>query len=323
MKDLVVVTGASGQVGRQLARRLLADGRRVRVVGRNARALQPLADLGAQIRVGSFQDPAVLKDAFQTAAMVFVLTPADTSLPDLNAEQERNIHAIAAAVRDSGVPKVVALSSWGAEMPDRIGGIIACRWLEHALDEVPGLDVVHLRPVWFMENFLWNIGLMKSAGINGLAIEPDLAFPMIAASDIATVAGDYLTDPTFNGRTVQYLNGPREYSMTDVTRTLGASIGKPDLRYIRFPDAIMRKGLISNGGLSPNAADLLIETSHGINTRQVTAEPRSPHNTTPTTLEEFAEKVFAPKYLAAPEPSLRERLGGTFLRSYLSLPGRR
>ena len=264
----------------------------------------------------------MLKDAFQEAAMAFVLTPADTSLPDLNAEQERNIHAIAAALRDSGVRKVVALSSWGAEMPDRMGGIIACRWLEHALDAVPGLDVVHLRPVWFMENFLWNIGL-KSAGINGLAIEPDLAFPMVAASDIATVAGYYLTDLTFSGRTVQYLNGPREYSMTDVTRILGASIGKPELRYMRFPAAIMRRGLISNGGLSPNAADLLIETSHGINTRRVTAEPRSPHNTTPTTLEEFAEQVFAPRYLAAPEPPLRERLGGTLLRSYLSLSGRR
>ena len=51
----------------------------------------------------------------------------------------------------------------------RVGGVIACRWFEQALDGIEDLNAVYLRPVWFMENFLWNIGLIKAVGVNGLA----------------------------------------------------------------------------------------------------------------------------------------------------------
>jgi uncharacterized protein YbjT (DUF2867 family) len=191
------------------------------------------------------------------------------------------------------------------------------------LDEITDLDAVYLRPVWFMENFLWNIGLIKAAGINGLAIKPDVPFPAVATKDIAVVAANYLRSLTFEGRHIHYLSGPRDYTMTEVTRILGASVGKPDLKYVQFPDAVMRKGLISSGGLSPNAADLLIEINHGMNSRRLNAEPRSTQATTPTTLEEFARTTFAPQFHAAPGAPLRDRLGGVLLRSYLSATGHR
>jgi hypothetical protein len=148
-------------------------------------------------------------------------------------------------------------------------------------------------------------------------------FPTIATSDIATVAADYLHSLAFEGHSVRYLNGPREYTMTEVSKALGASVGKPDLRYVRFPDPVMRKGLISSGGLSPNAADLALEINHGINSGRLHAEPRSDSNTTPTTLEEFARTTFAPAFHAAPNAGLRDRLSGALLRSYLSMTGHR
>jgi uncharacterized protein YbjT (DUF2867 family) len=221
------------------------------------------------------------------------------------------------------VKYVVFLSSWGTDLPDKSGGIIGCRRLEELLDEIPGLNIVHLRPVWFMENFLWNIGLIKMAGINGLAIRPDVSFPMIAARDIAPVASDYLASLNFKGRNVRYLNGPRDYTMTEVTRVLGAAIGRPDLKYVEFPDAIFRKGVVANGGLSPHAADMAVEISRGIDSGLIKAEPRSQSNTTPTTLEEFARTTFAPAFNSAPNASFSEKFGGMFLRTYLSLMGRR
>jgi uncharacterized protein YbjT (DUF2867 family) len=323
VEDFLVVTGASGRVGYHVAHRLLSAGRAVRVVGRHAETLSSLAQLGAEVRVGSFENRAFLTGVLRGARAAFVLTPVDTSHPDINAEQHKNVVAIVAAIRDSGVRHVVLLSSWGAEVPERIGGIIACRWFERLLDDIADLNVVHLRPVWFMENFLHNIGLIKTAGINGLAIEPDVSFPSIATPDIAAVAVDYLQRLTFEGHHVHYLNGPRDYTMADVTRILGASIGKPGLKYVRFPDPVLRKGLISSGGLSPNAADLLLDINHGINTGRLTAEPRSTHNTTPTTLEQFAEATFAPRFHSSPGAHLRDRLGGVLLRSYLSATGHR
>lgn len=168
---------------------------------------------------------------------------------------------------------VVLLSSWGAELPEKSGGIIGCHWFEHLLDEIPGLNVVYLRPVWFMENFLFSTGLIKMAGINGLAINPSVPFPTIASRDIASVAADYLANLNFNGRNVHYLNGPRDYTMIEVNRILGRAIGKRDLKYVEFPEGVLRKGLVGSGGLSPNAADLLIETNQGINSGLIKAVP--------------------------------------------------
>jgi uncharacterized protein YbjT (DUF2867 family) len=321
MNDAIVVTGASGRVGRLLADRLLSAGHPVRVVGRDPHRLLALGKRGAQVRVGSFQDRAFLTDVLRGAGAAFVLTPVDVSLPDVNAEQRRL--GIAAAIRAAGVGHVVVLSSWGAEVPDAIGGVIACHWLEQLLDEISELNVVHLRPAWFMENFLWSIGLIKTVGINGLAIEPNVAFPMIATPDIAGVAFDYLNMRTFEGRSVHYLNGPRDYTMVEVSRVLGASIGKPDLKYMRFPDPVMRRGLVGSGGLSPDAADNAIDINHAINSGLLHAEARSSSNTTPTTLEEFAWTTFARLFRAAPEAALRDRLGGALLRSYLSVTGNR
>lgn len=247
----------------------------------------------------------------------------DLSSQDVNAEQKKNVENIATTIRDSGLRNVVLLSSWGAEVPDRIGGILGCHWLEQLLDGISGLNAVRLRPVWFMENFLFNIRFIKIAGINGLAIEADFPFPTIATRDIALIAAEYLEHLNFEGRKVRYLNGPRDYAMTDVTRIFGASIGKPNLRYIDFPEDIFRKGLIGSGGLSPNAADLLIETSQHINSGRLKAEPRSKSNTTATTLEEFAETTFAPAFMATPDVSISDRLGGLFLRSFLHITGHR
>ena len=309
MTEVFVVAGASGRVGYRVAERLLSAGHEVRVVGRNPRSLVRLREQGAQVRVGSFQDHGFVKAVLRGATAAFVLTPLDVSLPDLNAEQRKNVHSIVAAIRDSDLRHVVLLSSWGAEVPERIGGVIACRWFEQLLDQITDLNAVYLRPVWFMENFVWNIGLIKSAGINGLAIKPDVQFPAIATPDIAAVAAEYLETLA--------------YTMAEVTRILGASIGRPDLKYVQFPDPVIRKGLISSGGLSPNAADFAIEINHAINTRRLRAEPRSTLNTTPTTLEEFARTTFASAFRTAPQVPWRDRLGGVLLRGYLTATGHR
>ncbi|OHV05522.1 NAD(P)H-binding protein [Mycobacterium talmoniae] len=318
MKHVIVVTGATGNVGRRVAERLLTAGLEVRVIARTAEKLAPLGALGADVRPGRLGDPAFLTQVFDGATAAFLLTPADLSTRDVNAEQKKNIQSMVTAIRDSGLPNAVLLSSWGAELPDPVGGIVGCHHFELLLKEIPALNVVCLRPVWFMENFLWNIGLIKMAGINGLAIEPRVRFPMIATRDIAAAAANHLQRLDFRGHSVRYLNGPRDYTMTEVTQILGGVIGKPQLRYINVPERILRKGVVNTGGLSPNAADLLIETNRGINSGRITAEPRSTSNTTPTTLEEFAKTTFAPAFGAVPDPSLSRRLAGRLLRSVVA-----
>jgi len=119
------------------------------------------------------------------------------------------------------------------------------------------------------------------------------------AALVAPIAAKYLATLDFQGRNVRYLNGARDYTMTEITRILGASIGRPHLKYVQFPDAVFRKGLLG-AGLTPNAADFAIAINRGIDSGVVKAEARSASNTTQTTVEEFAKTTFAPAFNAAP-----------------------
>jgi uncharacterized protein YbjT (DUF2867 family) len=307
-KNVIVVTGATGQVGHQVAERLLSAGHAVRAVARNVEKLKLLGERGADVRPGSLDDQPFLTSVFREASAVFAIIPTYTnwSPQDFFAEQTGYAQSLAGAIRESRVSHVIALTSWGAEVPDKAAGTIApLRVFEDLLDHVPGLNAVKLRPGHFMEDRLWDIGLIKSVGILGSMLKPDLMLPMIATCDIAAVAADYLAKLNFQGRSVRYLLGPKDYTMTETARILGASIGKPDLRYVEFSEADFRKGLAGLGA-SPNFADLVVQMLHGFNTGLIKGEPRSKINTTPTTQEEFAKTTFAPAFKAAPNASVKE-----------------
>ncbi len=210
---------------------------------------------GAEVWKGAIENQEFMNKVFANSKAAFVLTPGDTTSPDLHEEQRQNNEHIAEAIRHSGIKHVVFLSSWGAELSEKTGTIYGCHLMEKLLDEIPGLNVVHLRAVWFMDNFIYTIGLIKMAGINGLSIDPDFSFPCIDSRDIGKVAGDYLAHLNFSGSNVHYLQGPRDYTMNEVTRVLGTSIGKPFLKYFKFSKSVMIEGLKSSGTISDNVAN--------------------------------------------------------------------
>ena len=90
-----------------------------------------------------------------------------------------------------------------------------------------------------------------------------------------------------------------------------------------FPQSVLKKGMVDSGLLSPDGADMLIEINQSISKGILKPEPRSKKNTTPTTLEEFAKTKFAPAYYATKEASFSEKITGFFLKSFLSVAGKR
>ena len=131
------------------------------------------------------------------------------------------------------------------------------------------------------------------------------------------VAADYLSTLNFNGKNIHYLQGPREYTMKEVTNILGTAIGKPSLKYIKFPKPVMIQGFKSSGTISDNVAQLLVETNEKINSSRVHGEVRNAKNTTATILEEFAKNKFLPAYNRVKEAPFFTKMRGTFLRVYL------
>ena len=287
-----VILGASGNTGSIIADFLLSKGRKVRVVGRDVERLQRFARKGAQAFTAEISDAAALTKAFSGARAAYLLLPPITSRED----QEQQSDAIAKAVKESGLRYAVYLSSYGAHVPQGTGPVAGLHSAEQKLNAISGVNVLHLRAAYFMENNLAAIGTIRGMGIFGHALLPDLKMPMIATRDVGDYAARRLLDLDFSGKQTRELLGERDLSMAEATEVIARGIGKPDLRYVQFSYDQMQQAL-TQMGFSAKKAAVYIEMFKAINEGVLAAqEPRSRENSTPTSFEKFVEDVFVPAY---------------------------
>lgn len=289
------ITGATGHIGQRIAELLLVRQKSVRVIGRSAEKLKILVTAGAEACAGDVEDNAFMTRAFDKVDAVFTMIPPNPHSEDFRAYQNRVGVSIADAVKKTGVTHVVNLSSQGAHLQSGTGPIAGLYDQEQRLNAMKKVSVVHLRPTFFMENLMMNIGLIKSQNINGSPMKGDLLFPMLATRDIAAAAADYLLESAFTGKTVRDLLGERDLTMNEVTRILGKAIGKPDLAYVQFPYEAAEKAMLDMG-LSKDLARLYIEMHRAFNEgRMMMGMKRTTSNSTKTSIEVFAG-LFAAAY---------------------------
>jgi uncharacterized protein YbjT (DUF2867 family) len=246
---MITVMGATGQVGREITRLLLESGQTVRALGRSERKLAEIRNRGAEALAGDAGDSRFLTDAFRGADAVFTMIPSDPTDPAYRASAHRFGETILAAIRDSGVPDVVFLSSVGADIPSGTGYIAGLYDQEQRLRALAGsgITVRILRPGYFFENFYSSLPLIKEAGILGDSLAAAVQIPMIATRDIARSAAALLTAREENGRAVRELLGPRDLSMNEAAGIIGAAIGRPDVPYVPFSDEEMAAALGAAG----------------------------------------------------------------------------
>jgi len=292
---MYVIMGATGNIGSKLANILLDKGEKVKVIGRSAERLKPFVDHGAEAAVGDVSDVGFLTKVFKGADAVFALIPPAYTANDFRGYYNEIGANIVQSLQESGVKHVLFLSSLGAHLPEKTGPIKGLYDVEQKLNKLDAVNILHLRPTYFMENLLANIGMIKSMGINGGVIKGDVKFAMIATKDIAPVAAEYLLKRDFSGKTVQELLGERDITMDDVTKVFGEKIGKPDLGYVQFSAVDEKKGMM-DFGFSDDASDQMVELSQAINDGIIAVnQPRTDKNTTSTSIEEFAD-FFAQVY---------------------------
>jgi uncharacterized protein YbjT (DUF2867 family) len=295
---MYVVIGATGHTGNVVAEKLLAKREKVRVVGRDERRLERFKQRGADAFVGDVTDASAMARAFSGAEAAYVMIPPNISSPSVLGYQQRVSEALAAALENNGVRHAVVLSSFGADKADRTGPVVGLHTLEKRLDAIPGLNVLFIRAGYFMENILPQVNVIPSVGSMAGPVRSDLALPMIATRDIGAFAAEALSRRDFQGKQRRELLGARDVTNTQVAKVVGAAIGKPDLTYKQVPAAQLKPAL-TQMGMSPNMADLLLEMAEALNSGHMRPlEPRSPQSTTPTTIETFVAEVFVPAYRA-------------------------
>lgn len=281
------ILGSTGNTGSVVANHLLKAGANVRVTGRNLEKLTAFTKQGAEAFVGDQSDAAFLTRAFSGADAAYILIPSNLTIPDYTAYADGLTAAFVTAIKNSGLKSVVFLSSLGAHLPSGTGPISALYRAEQQLKSIPGLNVLSIRAGYFMSNFFGSLGMIKHAGINGGVVRPDIKMAMVSPADIGAVAAHELLHFSVSGFQTLELAGERELDLNDVTRKIGAAIGKPELPYITFTDEQFFGGLVG-AGLSESMASNYVEMSHGMNTGKIVQlDPVSARNTAPTRFEAF------------------------------------
>ncbi len=293
---MYVITGATGNTGKPIAEALLKAGHQVRIISRDADKAAALVAQGAEWINGSSTDQATLTKAFEGAKAAYIMIPPSAQAPDFTAYQAEASENIAQAIQSSGLKNAVTLSSLGAHMTSGAGVVQGLHHFENRLNQIQGLNVLHLRPTYFLENTLGQAGAVKAMGMMAGVLRGDLKMPMIATQDIAQYAIKRLQALDFSGNGVQHLLGAQDISYDELAPLYGAAIGKPDLKYVQIPDETFKGIMLKEWYASESFADRMIEFTQAVNDGRVAAEaPRDAETNTPTTPADFSN-VFAHVY---------------------------
>lgn len=211
---MIVVTGATGNIGRPLVQALAEAGQQVTAVSRHPAAVPN----GVRHLVADLARPAELKPALARATALFLLLSGDLHAAEAN---PADLIGEAAA---AGVRRVVLLSSQGVVTRPFGPTRIAMRELEDTLRE-SGAEWAVLQPGGFASNALW---WAESIRTRGLVAAPfgDVGVPLVDPADIAAVAAACLLDDRHAGGVYQ-LTGPELITPRRQAAAISDALGSP------------------------------------------------------------------------------------------------
>lgn len=223
---IIAVTGATGQQGGAVARKLLAEGWKVRALTRDLDkpAAQELASLGADLVPGDMENRAELDAAFQGAYGVFSVQ--NFWLPNVGFEGEiRQGKNVADAAKDAGVQHLV-YSSVGAAHRGMGQKHFDSKWIieQHILSLSVPFTI--LRPVAFFENFNWERAFILNGTFNAIGLRPEKERQLMAVEDIAVfVALAFANPEEYIGKTIELAGDALTESQ--LAETFTKVIGRP------------------------------------------------------------------------------------------------
>lgn len=273
---MFVVAGVSGNTGSVVANQLLAAGRKVRVVVRDAAKGAAWAAKGAEVAVADLADADALTAALTGAEGAYLLVPPNAVAPDFRAYQVQLTDAIVTAVGRAKPGHVVFLSSVGAHLPAGTGPILALHHAEPRLAAVAP-NVTFVRAGFFMENWGGSLGAL-SQGVFPSFYTLDRPIEHVATADIGRVAAEALLAGP-GGRRVIELAGPAAQTPVEVGAVVSDLVGKP-IPVVPAPiEAIVPT--FTSFGMSASVAGLYEEMTRAMNAGTLTFEGTPVRGTVP------------------------------------------
>lgn len=259
----IVITGSLGNVGKTLTANLAQKGHQVIGITHQAEKQKEVENLGATAALGSLDDVEFLTSTFAGADAVFCMIPPEYSGKDSMQHYRKIGSSYAKAIKNTGVKRVVHLSSWGADLEKGTGFIAGSHNVENILNSISGIKITHLRAGYIFYNLYSYVEMIKAQNIIGTNFGGDDKILMVDPKDIAEAAAEELVK-TENIDKIRYVVS-EDLTANEVAGILGEAIGKPDLKWLTFADEQVKNHLIENG-LPESVVINLIELGSAIHT---------------------------------------------------------
>ncbi|HEY4322877.1 MAG TPA: NmrA family NAD(P)-binding protein [Mucilaginibacter sp.] len=257
----IIVTGSLGHISKPLAEELVQKGHQVTVISSNPEKKAAIEAIGANAAIGSIDDVNFLTSTFTGADAVYCMEPPvgmfDHNI-DVMEHTRKQGENYAQSIRQSGVKRVVHLSSIGAHT-DKGNGILAFHYnVEQIMNKLPAdVAITFMRPVGFYYNLFAFVNTIKIQGAIVSNYGGDLKEPWVSPIDIAAAVAEEIIIRQPAERKIRYVASD-ELTCNEVAGILGAAIGKPDLKWIIIPDEQLLNSLLA-AGMNPSFAAGFVE----------------------------------------------------------------
>ncbi|WP_142682783.1 NmrA family NAD(P)-binding protein [Chitinophaga polysaccharea] len=248
----IVITGSLGNIGKPLTQELVQKGHTVTVISRKEERKKEIEAIGAKAAIGTMQDADFLAATFKGADIVYLMESWEgmASIFDKDADFIGAFNSIGnnykQAVEQSGVKRIVHLSSIGAHTNKGTGSLFLHNTVENILKQLPGdVAIKFMRPVSFYTNIFRYMETIRNQGAIIQSYGGDQKEPWVSPLDIAAAVAAEMEKP-FSGRTIHYL-ASEEVSPNEVAKIIGEAIGKPDLKWLVIPGEQMLDHMLAAG----------------------------------------------------------------------------
>ena len=228
---MFLVMGITGRVGGATAQHLLAQAKKVRAMVRNREKAANWADQGVELVDGDWNDAAAVERALDGVEGAFVMLPAVWApSPDFK-EAKSVIANYVEALTKAAPPRVVALSSMGANRTSGLGMITALSLLEQGFRHLT-VPIAHVRAGGFFENFLYGLHVAQGGTLPVYYNPTSRKSTMVATDDIGAEVATLLTGPAWSGHRVVELGSM--VSADEVAAQLG-EVMQRDVKAFAIP----------------------------------------------------------------------------------------
>lgn len=252
----ITVTGSIGNIGKPLVQKLVANGHQVTVITSKQHNTGIIEDMGAKAVTGSVGDINLLTSTFTGADIVYTMVPSFFGAADL-LEFYRSVgENYGEAIRQSGVKRIINLSSFGAHLNKGTGVILGAHYVEEILNKLENIQITHMRPTSFYYNLLAFADMIRHQGFIAINCGPNAVMQLVHPDDIAAAIADEVAQPGTH-RKIRYVMSD-ERTCSGIATVIGKEIGMQGLEWRLISDEEAKNRYLQ-AGVSPLLAQYLTE----------------------------------------------------------------